>query len=168
MRNPEIWLKFSKWTGCKPSRPISVRRHLRVSIFEQHGRSFIMRYTPIFLALSLLLTGCGRDAMLTKEIPGAWQREGKDTHGNTCTITMSIAPNNTFAYSRVWNEHPFTNTFAGTWRIEGGFLLLTLTNRSGPNPNIPAGVTPIKSRIVHLDKDQLIEEIDGKTNISSR
>jgi hypothetical protein len=143
----------------------------------------IMKYTFAILALGLLLAGCGRDARLTKddvnltkddakltkEIPGAWQREGKSAHGtDTCAITMTILSNGTFSYSRVWNEHPFTNTFAGTWRIEGGFLLLTLTNRSGPNPNIPAGVTPIKSRIVHLDKDQLIEEIDGKTYISSR
>ena len=48
------------------------------------------------------------------------------------------------------------------------FIFMTLTNRSGPNPNIPAGVAPMQSRIVRLDDHQMVEEMDGITNISSR
>lgn len=126
-----------------------------------------MKYAPIILALSLLLTGCGRDARLAKEIPGAWKHEGKDAKGNTCAITMTISPNHTFSYYRVWNERPLTNTFSGTWQIRDGFLLLTLTNRSGPNPSVSHG-TIIKSKIAHLNDGELVEETDGKTIIESR
>ena len=128
-----------------------------------------MKYAIAFLALSFLLTGCNRDSKLTKEIPGNWKHEGTSTGGtDTFTSTMTISHNGTFSYFRVWNEKPLTNTFAGTWKIRGGVMFMTLTNRSGPNPNIPAGVTPMQSRIVRLDDHQMVEEVDGITNISSR
>jgi hypothetical protein len=128
-----------------------------------------MKYTPIIMAVSLLVAGCGRDGKLTKKIPGVWKRDGTSTGGtDTFTSTMTISPDGTFSYFRAWNEKPLTNTFAGTWQIRGGIMFMTLTNRSGPNPNIPAGVTPMQARIIRLDDHQLVEEMDGITNISSR
>jgi hypothetical protein len=128
-----------------------------------------MKYAITFLALSFLLMGCSRDAKLTKKIPGVWKHDGTSTGGTgTFTSTMTISSDGTFSYFRVWNEKPLTNTFAGTWKIRGGVIFMTLTNRSGPNPNIPAGVAPMQSRIVRLDDHQMVEEMDGITNISSR
>ena len=128
-----------------------------------------MKYAITFLALSFLLTGCRRDAKLTKEIPGSWKHEGTSTGGtDTFTSTMTISQDGTFSYFRLWNERPITNTFAGTWKIRGGVMFMTLTNRSGPNPNIPAKVKPMQSRIIRLDDHQMVEEMDGITNISSR
>jgi hypothetical protein len=128
-----------------------------------------MRFALIFLALIFLLMGCSRDAMLTKKIPGVWKHDGTSTGGtDTFTSTMTISPDGTFSYFRVWNEKPLTNKFAGTWQIRGGIMFMTLTNRSGPNPNIPAGVTPMQARIIRLDDHQMVEEMDGITNISSR
>ena len=113
--------------------------------------------------------GCSRDAKLTKKIPGVWKRDGASTGGSdTFTSTMTISRDGTFSYMRLWDEKPLTNTFAGTWKITGGVLFMTLTNRSGPNPNIPAGVKPMQSRIIRLDDHQMVEEADGITNISSR
>ena len=113
--------------------------------------------------------GCSRDARLTKEIPGVWKQEvissqSSDAFASTTTISRDA----TFSYVRLWNERPITNTFAGTWKIRDGVMFMTLTNRSGPNPNIPAGVAPMQSRIIHLDDHQMVEEIDGTTNILSR
>ena len=128
-----------------------------------------MKYAIIFLALSFLVMGCGRDANLTKKIPGVWKHDGTNMGGtDTFTSTMTISPDGTFSYFRAWNEKPLTNTFAGTWKIRGGVMFMTLTNRSGPNPNIPTWVTPMQSRIIRLDDHQLVEEMDGITNILSR
>jgi hypothetical protein len=128
-----------------------------------------MKYIPVFLALILLLTGCGSDAKLTKEIPGAWKQEGTNSqNGHAFVSTTTISPDGTFSYVRLWNERPLTNTYAGTWKIKRGAMLMTLTNSSGPNPNIPAGVTPLQSRIVRLDDHQLVYVEDGRTNILSR
>jgi len=81
---------------------------------------------------------------------------------------MTISRDGTFSFFRLWHGGPITNTFAGTWKIRGGVMFMTLTNRSGPNPNIPAWVTPVQSKIIRLDDHQMVEEMDGKTNISSR
>jgi hypothetical protein len=127
-----------------------------------------MRFALTLLTLSLLLTGCSRDSKLTKKIPGTWKREGTSTQGtDTFTSTMTISPNSTFSYFRLWNERQLTNTFAGTWQIRGGVMFMTLTNRSGPNPHVPAGAI-VKSRIIRLDDHQMVQEEDGITNLSSR
>ena len=138
-------------------------------LFSLGSITHTMKHAITFLALSFLLLGCSRDAKLTQKIPGVWKHDGTSTGGtDTFTSTMTISPDGTFSYFRVWNEKPLTNTFAGTWKIRGGVIFMTLTNRSGPNPNIPAGVAPMQSRIVRLDDHQMVEEMDGITNISSR
>ena len=128
-----------------------------------------MKHVFIILTFCMLLTACGRDAKLTKEIPSAWKQERTNSqNGHTFVSTTTISPDGTFSYVRLWNERPLTNTFAGTWKIKGGVMFLTLTNRSGPNPNIPPGVAPLQRKIIHLDAHQLIEESDGVTIKSSR
>jgi hypothetical protein len=127
-----------------------------------------MRFALTFLALGLLLTGCNRDTKLTKKVPGTWKHEGTSTQGtDTFTSTMTILPDGTFSYFRLWNERPLTNTYAGTWQIRGGFMFMTLTNRSGPNPHVPPGAI-IKFRIIRLDDHEFVDEINGITNRSSR
>jgi hypothetical protein len=126
-----------------------------------------MKYAITFLALSFLLTGCNRDSKLTKELPGNWKHDGTSTQGtDTFTSTLTIKPDGTFSFFRLWNERPITNTFSGTWQVKGGFMLLTLTNRSGPHP-LPRNVV-IKSKIIRLDDQEFVDEADGITNISSR
>jgi hypothetical protein len=127
-----------------------------------------MRFALTFLVLSLLLSGCSHDAKLSKKILGTWMHEGTNTQGTaTFTNTTIIAPDGTFSYLRIWNERPLTNTFAGTWQIREGFMFMTLTNRSGPNPQVPPGAI-IKCRIIRLDDHEFVCETDGITNISSR
>jgi hypothetical protein len=127
-----------------------------------------MKFALTFLALSLLLSGCSRDAKLSKKILGTWKHDGTNTQGTgTFTSTTTIAPDGTFSYLRIWNERPLTNTFAGTWQIREGFMFMPLTNRSGPNPQVPPGAI-IKNRIIRLDDHEFVCETDGITNISSR
>jgi hypothetical protein len=127
-----------------------------------------MRFALVILAFGLLLTGCNRDAKLTKRVPGVWKHEEINTQGaDTFTSTTTFFPDGTFSYLRAWNEKPLTNTFAGTWQIKDGFILMTLTSRSGPNPDVPPGVI-MKWRIIRLDSHELVDEVDGVTNISSR
>lgn len=127
-----------------------------------------MKYIPIILVLSLLLTGCGRDAKLTKQIPGTWKHEKTATQSATVfTSTTTISSDGSFTYIRVYNKRPLTNAFAGTWQIRDGFLFMTLTNMSDQSPDMPAG-SILKSRIIQLDDHLLISERDGMTNILTR
>ena len=129
-----------------------------------------MKFAITFLAVSLLLMGCRRDAKLTKKIPGTWKHDGISTGSSrdTYTSTLTIAPDSTFSFFRLWNERPITNTYSGTWKIRDGFMLLTLTNRNGPHP-LPTNFKPvIKSRIIRLSDHEFVDEADGITNISSR
>jgi hypothetical protein len=156
-----------RWRGqfrCRGSRSESAVAQL----FSLGSITHTMKYAITFLALSFLLMGCNRDAKLTKEIPGTWKHDGVSTGSSqdTYASTMTISRDGTFSYFRLWNEKPLTNTYAGTWQVKGGFMLLTLTNRSGPHP-LPRNAV-IKSKIIRLDDHEFVDEADGITNISSR
>jgi hypothetical protein len=123
-----------------------------------------MKYGFVVLTLSLLLTGCGRDAALTRKIPGVWKREGTNSEAkDTFVSTTTISRDGTFSFVRTWNQRPHTNTYAGTWKIKNGVMLMTLTNRSGRNPNVPAWVGPLEAKIIQLDDHQLVEVFEGET-----
>jgi hypothetical protein len=128
-----------------------------------------MKYTPIILALSLLLTACSRhDAELTKRIPGNWKHEGTSTRDDsTFSSSTTISPDGTFSYTRQRNEKPFTYSMAGTWKIRDGFMLVTITNRSDQDMGGKLGEIS-KWRIIRLDDHQIVYEVLGVTNILDR
>jgi hypothetical protein len=99
----------------------------------------------LILALSFLLTGCGRlDADFTKRIPGTWKQEMR-----AYTNTLTIVPDGTFEYARTTTNSQSTFTNIGTWRIRGGSIVLTATNKIGEHP-LPLGQL-FKAMITRLD-----------------
>jgi hypothetical protein len=104
--------------------------------------------TILILAPSFLLAGCGRnDADFAKRIPGTWKQEMR-----TYTNTLTIVSDGTFAYSRITTNIQSTFTNTGIWRIRGGSIVLTATNRIGEHP-LPLGEL-FKAKIVRLDDRQ--------------
>jgi len=112
----------------------------------------------LVMALLFLLTGCGRhDADFTKRIPGTWRQEMR-----AYTNTLIIVSNGTFAYSRITTNIQTAFTNMGTWRIRGGSIVLTATNRIGEHP-LPLGEL-FKAKIARLDDQQWEFDMDtGQT-----
>ena len=79
----------------------------------------IMKTPFIIATLCLLLFGCGRgDAQLQKEVTGDWTRGSY--------FQMSLSPDGSFV-SR-WAITNVNLTYQGTWKIEGGSMVSTITN----------------------------------------
>jgi len=71
------------------------------------------------VALSLVLFGCGRrDAQLQKEIVGNWTLDGY--------FQMSLSPDGRFVSH--WTTTNTSVTYQGTWKIQRGSMVSTLTN----------------------------------------
>ena len=106
-----------------------------------------MKITPIFIiSLSLLLTACGRhDAKLAKKIGGTWN------DGSNDVITMS----HDGSFSDTIYSKGRTNFFAGTWQVNDGFLILTLTNAVPADSHEPIGSVR-RLEVVHVDEHQLV------------
>ena len=113
-----------------------------------------MKIAPIFItSLSLLLTACGRhDAKLAKEIGGTWN-DGSDD-------VLAMSPNGSFS-DTIYSKGR-TNIFAGTWQVNGGFLIMTLTNAVAAEPGEPIGSVR-RLEVVHVDDHQLVCGPTGHT-----
>ena len=107
----------------------------------------------------LLLAGCSRDARLQEQVVGTWAR-GE-------AFEMTIAADGSF--SSVLVSPPKRVTFQGTWRIENGDLVSTLTNC------IAEGITNVEAvgsiehyRILSVDGDSLVYTLEGQEVSLSR
>ena len=116
-----------------------------------------MKFTPIILALSLLLTACSRhDTKLAKQIAGTWAGEAE-------AGTMAFAPNGSFVIAKKSD----TNIFAGTWQIKDGDLIMTLTNAPIIHGHsLAGGVT--RCKIVSMDAHQFVYSSAGRAVTLSR
>jgi len=78
-----------------------------------------MRYASLIIALSTVLWGCSRrDSQLEKNVVGSWVRDSG--------FKMTVSPDGGFA-----SHFESTNTsvtLQGTWRIQDGRMISTLTN----------------------------------------
>ena len=115
-----------------------------------------MKIASTVVALGLLLTACSRhDSQPSLRITGTDKYEATGAG-----VEMAISPDGSWFTRNTAAGH--TNTYSGTWQIEDGFLVMTLTN--SPNPNHPASAEDIvRFKIVHLDKHQLIYKDSGRT-----
>jgi hypothetical protein len=149
----------------------AIAAHFTVGEGSVHSRwpqARIMKRTFIILVSCLLLAGCRRpDADLARQISGTWRQEahyGPETH----YITAVYASDGGFAITT--KAADFTNDMAGTWRVEGKVILLTVTNASRGNFRYIGQV--LKCRIDHVDSHQLdyqdIIERVGPTNSLTR
>ena len=111
-----------------------------------------MKYTPIILALSLLLTACsGPDAKLSRQITGSWIH-----HDYRMQTVYIYAPNGSFTGVSTTSDIPIhTNfVFAGTWRVQDRILILTYTKVPDENPSSVGAV--LRYPIRQLDDHQLL------------
>ena len=116
----------------------------------------LMKFSPIILGFSLLLTACSRqDAKLTRTITGAWS-------GEAGAWTMSFAPDGSYVMARKSD----TNILAGTWQIKDGDLIRTMTNVFILQGSPDGGV--IRCKIVSMDDHQLVYTSAGRTFTLSR
>jgi len=127
-----------------------------------------MKHTIIILVFGLLLAACSRpDADLARQITGTWNEEAH-FESETHYVTTVYAPDGSFSITTRAAE--FTNDMAGTWRVEGKIILLSVTNASPGNLRYIGHV--VKCQIDHVDSHQLdyqeIFERVGPTNTSIR
>ena len=116
-----------------------------------------MKYALTFILLVLLLTGCNRDARLSRKVVGTWQADS--------SMTEVFKGDGSFLFSQ-WHSNQ-TNDFSGKWQIKNGFLTLTLTNSTGPRPDGHPGDT-VRFKIVHVDAHNLTCVMGRQTNTMSR
>ena len=109
-----------------------------------------MRFTLVFIALSLLLTACSRQA----QIVGTW-------HEKSGTGEVVFSPDGSFTAGGD------TNHVAGTWQISGEMLTMTITNSTGPHPVGKVGPT-VQGRIIRVDSHLLTYTSGGQTYSFSR
>jgi hypothetical protein len=110
-----------------------------------------MKFTPIIVALSLLLTACSRqDSKLSKQIVGTWTSTSNGKSG-----TIVYAPDGSF--SMTTQSPSDANALSGIWQIKDSILIVTFTN--SPNMSRLAG-WEVRYHINHLDSHHLeFEEV---------
>jgi len=125
-------------------------------LFSLGGIDTLMKFSPIILGLSLLLTACSReDAKLAQKITGAWS-------GEAGAWTMTFAPDGSYVMARKSD----TNILAGTWQIKDGDLIRTMTNVYIIQGSPDGGVT--RCKIVSMDDHQLVYTSAGRAVTLSR
>ena len=116
-----------------------------------------MKYALTFVLLVLLLTGCNRDARLSRKVVGTWQAGS--------SMTEVFKDDGSFLFSQ-WHSNQ-TNAFSGTWQVKNGFLSMTLTNATAPGSNDHAGDS-VSFKIVRVDAHHLTCVMGRDTNTVSR
>jgi hypothetical protein len=127
------------------------------SAFYVRPHQTFMKFILTLIALTLLLTGCNRDAMLSRKIVGTWQADS--------SMTEEFNGDGSFLFSKRNSNQ--TNDFSGEWQIKNGFLILSLKNATGPSPDGHPGDT-VSFKIVHADTHYLTCVMGQKTNTLSR
>jgi len=90
-----------------------------VSICEKHCPISIMKTSFMILTFSVVLFGCGRsDSQLQKKVVGNWARDSY--------FDMRLFPDGSFV-SR-WTTTNHILTYQGTWKIQDGSMVSTITN----------------------------------------
>ena len=115
----------------------------------------------------LLLAGCAhrRDAAIRKNLPGAWHLVQPPLDKGGMKITFTIAPNGDFKREILMTSNgiPVVDgvDMAGTWQIQDGYLIQTVTymgvRRNAQLPQVS------RSKIIHADDRELVVVFDGMT-----
>ena len=125
-----------------------------------------MRFTVLFFLVILMVTACrehkdSADDKKQKQLSGTWMFEARYARGHNAEQTLTFGPDGSFAVriSRPSRTNgPRIITMEGTFRVEGGFLVTTLTKDSQNYASIPG---TNRFRIVRIDGGEL--ELDEET-----
>ena len=112
-----------------------------------------MKIALLFASL-LLLTSCSRDTKLRDHVVGTWTRED--------TLQLTFAADGSFTTQ--WTFPTKTLTYQGTWRVQEGGVVSTITNCIARGiTNFQAVGTVERWVIVRLDRSDLVWSNEGQT-----
>jgi hypothetical protein len=115
-----------------------------------------MKHAFAFLALSLLLTACGRnDARLQRQVTGTWVVEV----GNNIRSVNLIRPDGSYAAKVTGFTNGSVVMIEGTFRVKNGELIETVTKSSQTNEKVPFTV---HGKIIRLNEHEIVAKWDTK------
>lgn len=132
-----------------------------------------MRASACILVLFVLVAACRRhpepaasaDAGIQKRLAGVWSHEQKSRSGQVIVAdTIEVNPDGTCASVATFPKRklgPRSAEQSGTWRIEDGVLIFTITRDSVTNAQVPSVG---RFKIVRLDDRELELEWPDEIN----
>jgi hypothetical protein len=125
-----------------------------------------VRFTLSFFAVVLLVTACSRhedsaDEKIRKNLPGTWVLEARYESGSDIRSTTTVAPDGSYACTLDLpgrTNGPRTISMEGTFRVENGFLIDTITRDSQTNARAVPNTN--RSRVVRIDDRELVLEYE--------
>jgi hypothetical protein len=127
-----------------------------------------VRFTLSLFAVVLLVTACGRhedsaDDKIRKKLPGIWAFEAKYETGSAVQNIITFAPDGSYTATidTGRTNGPRVINVEGTFRVENGFLLETVTKNSQTDTLL---TNTSRARIVGIDDRELVldyEKVPG-------
>ena len=115
-----------------------------------------MKQVFTFIILCLLLTACGRsDARLQRLVTGTWVVEV----GNNIQSVNIIKPDGSFAAKVTGFTNGSVVMIEGTFRVNNGALVETVTKSSQKNEQVPFVV---QGHIMRLNDQEMVAKWDTK------
>jgi hypothetical protein len=122
----------------------------------RHHSNALVKITLLFFAVVLLATACRQhkdsaDETMQKQLAGTWTWEAKYAGGVDSEHTITVNPNGSYALTiniPTRTNGPRTVNIEGTFHVEDGFLVDTMTKHSETNAPVPS---TNRARIVRLD-----------------
>ena len=121
------------------------------SAFYVRHHYTLMKHMVTLFALSLLLVGCKRhlsDSEISRKAVGGWMTPHT-------TVTTDIRSDGSYFTSGV------SNRTAGSWHVEGGSIVLIITNVSD---HVTDAFAPSRFKVVSIDNHQMTIIPEGKTD----
>jgi len=112
-------------------------------------------------ALSISLTACHKqssDAVIRQKTVGTWSL-------GALSGTMTFSKNGDFTskWTRIRQNVSSELTYDGIWKIENGFLVMVITNATGPEPREPVGFTN-HLKVISINQNQMVYQSNSYTN----
>lgn len=98
------------------------------------------------------------EAEVPENLPGVWHVDFSSPQDKGYKRTFTIAANGDFVSEGVDPEGIPLNRLSGTFKVEDGFLIQTVTNTTQPNTSVPY---VSRARIIHSDDKELVFRHEG-------
>jgi hypothetical protein len=131
------------------------------SMVIRHHSDALVKLTLSLFTVILLLTACRQhkesaDDKMQKALAGTWIFEGKYASGDNHEQRISVAPDGNYILTIIRpgrTNGPRPISVEGTFRVEGGFLVDTLTKVDQTNAPV---LTPTRIRIIRIDGREFV------------
>jgi hypothetical protein len=127
-------------------------------IFPSALTNFILSSVLLFTACRQQKPSPSSDEVMLKKLPGIWTCEYKYPSGGDSKSTIRVATDGSCQSTLSIPGRklgPRSIEQSGTWRVENGFLVGTITNDSQTNAVVPS---TNRYRILRLDDRELVLE----------